>query len=426
MEEEPFQKLLRDAIGLSQDTVGPSVIRQALRRRMAAREVNDLQAYWGVLDGNSTELQELIDAVIVPETWFFRDRGAFSAAARHAVARRRAGEPVRLLSLPCSTGEEPLTMAMALFEAGLEARDFAIDAIDVSTRNLAYARRAIYGRNSFRGEDLSFRDRHFVEIEGGWRPHDVIRQQVRFQHGNILGSLAPVGTADYDILFCRNLLIYFDRDGQARALDRLHRSLATEGMLFVGPAESGLPALHGFASARLPMAFAFEKAKPGETKAASEQAPSRLARPAKPQVAAKPPTASKPASAAKPLPFARKSANAAAAAAPAPEPDRAASSLAAIEEAANEGRLAEAQAGAARHIKEFGPSPDAYYLLGLAHDAQDAAPEASANYRKALYLEPDHRKALAHLRLLLQRQGEEKAAAALGERLARIQKRSGI
>jgi chemotaxis protein methyltransferase WspC len=417
MDAGPFEKLLRDSIGLNQDTVGPSVIRQALRRRMAACEVSDLHAYWRQLDGNATELQELIDAVIVPETWFFRDREAFAAAARHAAAHRRAGDPVRLLSLPCSTGEEPFTMAMALFAEGLEARDFVIDAIDVSTRNLAYAKRAIYGRNSFRGDDLSFRARYFDEAEGGWRPHDEIRQQVRFAHGNILAGAAPLHALPYDIVFCRNLLIYFDREGQAQAIDRLHRSLAPRGMLFVGPAESGLPSLYGFASARLPMAFAFIKASAVEPAAPPARKPLR---PTKPAAVAKKAVAPK--SPPTPLPFARKTAEPAPAI---PTPDAATSSLAAIEQAANAGRLADAQVAAARHLREFGPSSEAYYLLGLAHDAQDASGEAVANYRKALYLEPDHRQALAHLRLLLQRQGEVNAANALSERLARIQKRSG-
>lgn len=419
MDSGPFEKLLRDSIGLNQDTVGPSVIRQALRRRMAACEVTDLHAYWSRLDGNPAELQELIDAVIVPETWFFRDREAFAAAARHAVLQRRAGEPVRLLSLPCSTGEEPFTMAMALFAAGLEARDFAIDAIDVSTRNLAYARRAIYGRNSFRGDDLAFRARYFDEAEGGWRPHDEIRQQVRFIHGNILGAAAPLHPLPYDIVFCRNLLIYFDREGQAQALDRLHRSLAPRGMLFVGPAESGLPSLYGFASARLPMAFAFVKASVAEPAAVPVR---KTARPAKPVPLAKPAPAARTVATPRPLPFARRAAEPVPAV---PAADASATSLAAVEEAANAGRLADALAAATRHIRDFGPSSDAYYLLGLAHDAQDASGDAVANYRKALYLEPDHRQALAHLRLLLQRQGEVGAANALTERLARIQKRSG-
>lgn len=413
METGLFQKLLRDAIGLSQDTVGPTVIRHALRRRMTACGVGDLHDYWSHLTGNPVELQELIDAVIVPETWFFRDREAFGVAARHVVEHRRPGVPFRLLSVPCSTGEEPFSMAMALFGAGLEPQDFTIDAIDVSTRNLAYAKRAVFGRNSFRGDDLAFRERFFDAVDGGWRPHASILQQVRFTLGNLLDPALLPETRPSDIVFCRNLLIYFDREGQGQALDRLNQSLAPRGLLFVGPAESGLPSLHGFASARLPMAFAFTKA-PAAPVVIPAPAKRRVVVPASTVRSGKPPSP--------PLPFAKKATPAADIA---PAPDRAAASLAAIEQAANAGRLAEAKASATRHLKEFGPSPDAFYLLGLAHDADDAAGEAIANYRKALYLAPDHRQALAHLRLLLQRQGDAGAVAALTERLARIHKRSG-
>jgi chemotaxis protein methyltransferase WspC len=109
----------------------------------------------------------------------------------------------------------------------------------------------------------------------------------------------------------------------------------------------------------------------------------------------------------------------------APSPDRADASLSEIERAADAGRLTEVHAAAERHIAEFGPSPDAFYWLGLAHDAADAAEEAMRNYRKALYLAPDHQRALAQLRLLQQRLGDHSGAKALADRLDRLAKRSG-
>ncbi|MCB4771641.1 methyltransferase, partial [Ancylobacter sp. Lp-2] len=108
----------------------------------------------------------------------------------------------------------------------------------------------------------------------------------------------------------------------------------------------------------------------------------------------------------------------------APPRDAAADSLAAVERAANEGRLAEARQAAGRHIAAFGPSAAALYLLGLACDAEGAAAEAVEAYRKVLYLAPDHHEALAHLALLLRRQGDLSGAKALGDRLRRLEKRS--
>ncbi|MGO4174983.1 CheR family methyltransferase [Bosea sp. TAF32] len=414
-----FERILREMIGLSIETVGPSVIRHALTRRMTACGQPDLEAYRRYFAENESERQELVDCVVVPETWFFRDREAFAAMARKARELRRAERPIRLLSLPCSTGEEPYSMAMALFDAGFEPKDFAIDAIDVSSRNLLLAERAVYGRNSFRGSDLAFRALYFEALDGEFRPHELVRRQVRFSLGNVLDPAHAPGRDAYDIIFCRNLLIYFDRETQAVALAVLRQALAPEGLLLVGPGESGLPSLYGFTGARLPRAFAFTKAPtPPSIETMARPAPAPQAR-HKPPVSilsgAAPPQKHRPFTA--PLRTASQ--------ASAVPPDGEATGLAAIENAANAGRLAEARIAAERHIAAFGPSAQVFYLLGLAQDADNAEEAAAGNYRKALYLAPDHRQALAHLKLLLQRRGDETGARALANRLDRLTKRSG-
>jgi chemotaxis protein methyltransferase WspC len=417
-----FEKLLRETIGLSMETVGASVIRHALKRRMTACAITDLHTYWAFVTESPSERQELVDAVIVPETWFFRDREAFGAMVRHISECRAGSRPRKLLSLPCSTGEEPYSIAMALLDAGFPDNSFQIDAIDVSSRNLVHAERAIYGKNSFRGADIAFRDRYFEACDGGFRPHDIVRRRVRFRLGNVLSAAVHPGPGPeaYDVAFCRNLLIYFDRETQGAALTRLRQMLADDGLLLVGPAESGLPPLLGFTSVRFPRAFAFIKAeaasaKPVEPPAARKPRPA----PVKPLPLPEAQAATPPRS---PRPFERK---ATPARSPVPSPNREATSLAEIERAADAGRLTEMRAAAERHIAEFGPSPDAFYWLGLAHDAADAMDDAMQNYRKALYLAPDHQRALAQLRLLHQRRGDHSGAMALAARLDRLAKRSG-
>lgn len=361
-----FERILREMIGLSSDTVGPSVVRHALARRMAACGVADLDAYRRHLVENKGERQELIDTVVVPETWFFRDREAFAAMAGKARELRRADRPLRLLSLPCSTGEEPYSIAMALFDAGFAAQDFCVDAVDVSSRNLVLAQRAIYGRNSFRGGDLGFRSRYFEMVDGDFRPHEAVRRQVRFSLGNVLDPARAPEREAHDIIFCRNLLIYFDRETQAKALAVLRQALTADGLLLVGPGESGLPSLHGFTSARLPRAFAFTKA------AATPGVPMAPPPRAKPPARRALPSSSAPVLSPKPKhrPFtAATEARPKLAAAP---PAGQAESLAEIESAANAGRLAEARAAAERHIAAFGPSAEIFYLLGLAQDADNA------------------------------------------------------
>lgn len=405
-----FEGLLQEMIGLSSASVGASVIRHALARRMAARALPDLHAYWTYLKEHRDERQELIDCVVVPETWFFRDPEAFGAMTEHLRGRER---PFRLLSLPCSTGEEPYSIAMALFDAGFAAADFTVDAIDVSTRNLAYAERAVYGRNSFRGADLAFRERHFEAFEGGFRPHDRVRQQVRFTLGNLLGPAVFTDRQHFDVVFCRNLLIYFDRETQGQALARLDGMLAAHGLLLVGPGESGLPSLHGYVSARRPRAFAFVKAAAASPvsvkpeRAAARRTTRALSAPA--MQGRRVPVPIKP--------FARRTAPVE----PVPPvPNVTGDDLTAARAAADAGLFAEARKAAERHAARYGPSAEAFYLVGLTYDAENDEAQAAGQYRKALYLAPDHREALAHLRLLLQRQGDEAGARALTRRLSRL------
>ena len=408
---DEVERLLHERIGLDAGTLGASAVGYALKQRMAACGLADPADYLHRLAAAPQEVQELVNAIVVPETWFFRDPKAFAAMVQHVLAHRAPGRPVRLVSVPCSTGEEPYSMAMALFDAGLGAADFTIDAIDISTRNLVEAERAVYGRNSFRGADLSYRARHFDEVQGGWRPHEAIRRQVRFRPGNLLEG--PLDPEPYDIVFCRNLLIYFDRATQERALGRLHRMLAPKGMLAVGSGESGLPLFHGFASLRVPMAFAFVRQDAMPPKPAVPPARLRSPAPVRQQAPAR--IAVQPVAAA-PVPVPVRAIT--------PPPDPAGASLAAIERAADAGRLGDARQAARRHLEAFGPSAGAYYLLGLACDADGAADEAVEAYRKALYLQPDHREALAQIALLMRRRGDLASARAFRDRLDRIEKRS--
>ena len=157
---------------------------------------------------SAAELQALIEAVVVPETWFFRDREAFATLGRDRARERMAADSrrdgvLRLLSLPSSTGEEPYSMAMALLDAGVPANRFRVDAVDISARALALRRR---GRVR---EELLSRPRiwrsaigHFEATPHGYRLSDSVRRQVHFQQGNLLAAdfLPGVGALRRDLL----------------------------------------------------------------------------------------------------------------------------------------------------------------------------------------------------------------------------------
>ncbi len=412
-----IEDLLRKTMGLDAASIGSSLIGQTVRSRMQSRGVPNVEDYWKYLRETPAELTELVEAVVVKETWFFRDKEPFTALVRLVLTEwlpNRPAVPLRLLSFPCSTGEEPYSMAMALLDAGLPPDRFQIDAVDISTQALEAANRAVYRKNSFRGHTRGYRERHFQPFEDGHLLNQSVRDQVRFRQGNILDHNCPMGGGIYDYIFCRNLLIYFDRPTQEKVLKTLDRLLAKSGVLFVGPVELPLVVSQGFVSAQIPMAAACRKAtaapQPQSGRGKKHQTSLSKSAARRPKSAQRQPihppllladTPTKRVTSASRKPAAH-------------EDLKMASRL------ADAGRLAEAAQICDNYIKTHGSSAQAYHLLGLVRDAEGDAIQAAEYYRKALYLEPNHYETLVHLATLAKKKGDGNSAQLLYKRAQRV------
>jgi chemotaxis protein methyltransferase WspC len=413
-----FESLLQRKIGLDPASIGTAAIARAVQVRLAACDMADPQAYLHHLRSSEAELQELVEAVVVPETWFFRHREAFATMTRMALDEWLPRHPdgvLRLLSLPCSTGEEPYSMAMALLDSGFPASRFHIDAVDVSGRALAQARRAVYGKNAFRGAELGFRDRHFEAVSDGHRLSETLRRLVQFEQDSLFDPSLLPGAELFDIIFCRNVLIYFDVETQERALRVLIRLMTAKGLLFVGPSETGLMLRPDFVSVKARMAFAFRRASGVPPMAKPE--PAHPARRSATRPAPSPTAFPKPRSPRPSVP----SPTATPTGAPAPGQG---CRLEQARRLADQGRLAEAAQHCEHHIRTEAPSAAVFCLLGVIHEANEAFAAAAEAYRKALYLDPNHYEALVHLALFHQRQGDVAGARTLNERARRLAQRS--
>lgn len=412
MNAQRFFRFLQERIGLDVESVGVAMVERALSQRCVAIQAADLDDYWVRLQQSPDEQQALIEAVIVPETWFFRYPESFSALV--GLAHKRLAElpgerPLRLLSLPCSTGEEPYSLAMALLDAGLSPLDFHIDGIDISPTSVAKGVKGSYGRNSFRGSELSFRERHFHVCDDGHQLDQKVRRQVSLSVGNVLDPALASRNGQYDFVFCRNLLIYFDLATQQRVFEVLKRLAQPQGVLFIGPAEGSLLARLGMRPLGIAQSFAYVRQ--------AADAPPAPALPIKP--VAQPITPSRPT----PIPAWPVRATGPA---PAPVQPRESESelLAAIARQANAGDSSQARASCQRYLRQFAPTAQVYYWLGLLSDTEGDAQQALTHYRKALYLEPQHPEALLHLATLLAAQGDDVGARRLQERAARVGRES--
>jgi chemotaxis protein methyltransferase WspC len=398
--------LLRQTIGLDVATVGVGIIERAVKRRLSATNLRDDSEYAQLLQSSDTEWRRLVETVVIPETFFFRYPHSYDSLRQIAEDRFRFGNrEMRVLSVPCSTGEEPYSIAMTLLDAGLSLMNVQIDAIDISAHLLATARLGLFGRNSFRGVELEFRDRYFQQTKAGLQLCDRVRQCVNFAQGNVLEERCLAASEPYDFIFFRNLLIYFDPEAQRQALKSLRQYLRADGILYVGSAETSLLAQHGFISAKLAMAFAFRKHEPVLFPTLPKP---RTAKVRRTEVAHKPVRA-----------IAKKAVFDVAT----PE-NKLILDLAFAEQLADKGEFREAVEICEVSLREEGPSARAFHLLALIRDSVGDQQQASEYYRKALYLEPDHYDALIHLALLKDKSGDNAGAKTLKNRARRVLERT--
>ena len=201
---------------------------------------------------------------------------------RPAPPGRAPERVVRILSIPCAGGEEPYSMAMALADAGVAPASFRIEGVDLSNVALERAAAGRYTRNAFRGGDLAFQQRHFSRHGDEYQISDALRAQVSFSQGNLLAFDSAAGAGRYDVVFCRNLLIYFDEATTAAAIAVLRALLADDGMLLAGYAEVPAFCRNGFAPLRVPGAFALQKEQAGAAPQAAGRAARRRRRARKP------------------------------------------------------------------------------------------------------------------------------------------------
>jgi chemotaxis protein methyltransferase WspC len=386
------ETLLANHAGFSADLIGRGILERAvakLAQRAGAAIGPDLLAR---LESLGQEWRQLLDDLVVPETWFFRDREPFLFLASH-LRRQPPLAASNILSIPCSTGEEPYSIAMTLLEAGLAPRQFTIHAADLSAAAIERARRAEYGKSSFREETDIPMGKYFTVTPQGWRLCETVKRLVQFRQANLMNPLELSPGGPFDVIFCRNVLIYMHEEARQRVLASLRAALAEDGILFTGYSEVAICLQAGFRPVEHARAFACRK---------------RLAAAAssRPQAQAK-----------KPPPRARRMP------APAHAP-RAALTLDAARRLADQGELEAAAAACEELIREGRAEAEVYYLLGLISQVADHLDRAEQLFEKALYLDPVHYESLVGMSLLSKSRGNEARHQIFRRRAERSARRS--
>ena len=251
---EVFASLLKSRSGL---VIGPDKL-YLLETRLASilkqERLNDLShlADRLRLPGNDALARQVVEEMTTNETFFFRDDKPFAHFRAQALpqlhAKRAANVPLRIWSAACSSGQEAYSVAMIITECRASIADRRADIVgtDLARSQVTRAREGLFSQFEVqRGLPVQMLMRHFRKDDAGWRINDALRAMVQFREWNLLGDLRPLG--QFDVVFCRNVLIYFDLPTKTRALEAIAGQMAPDGMLYLGGAETVLGVTSRFA-----------------------------------------------------------------------------------------------------------------------------------------------------------------------------------
>ena len=424
-----------EAIGLESSVLGSTVFRQSVGRRLQARQAGTLPEYIILLDSESTELQALVEELVVRESWFFRHAHAFELLRQHAVSTMAdRHKPYRVLSIPCAGGEEPYSIVMSLREAGLDFHQFQVEAADISETALRTAQEGNYRPRSVRVVAHAVLDRYFQASDQSVEVLPEIRQAVRFARANIIEAPSVLPGDAFDAVFCRNLLIYLTPTSRQRVMQNVDQWLSPSGLFFVGHAEMLREFEERFEPVQERGAFAYRR----RTEFGGVNSGSLLVTSATPHLGDEtslrihPLTASSKGrfgnhiqtaapidSSSAQKAFIVKSRSSPSPTANAALPDELNRR---ISQLSSEARHREA-IEVCQQLLQKGPSSQVYHILGMVFHAAGSYDEAEQALERAVYLDPHHEEALLALALLARRRGDAQLANRFEQRSQRAHDR---
>jgi chemotaxis protein methyltransferase CheR len=239
-----FRDVIHERLGLLYEPHQFDQLADRLAPLIVERGFDSFMDYYYLLkySGDAAEWLKVMDALAVQETYFWREIDQLRAVVDcvvPALAQNLRGRPLRIWSIPCATGEEPLTIAMLLSEGGWFDRvPIEIVASDASPAGLARAEKGRYGQRSFRNLPPAMRDKYFTAHEHDWSVLPDLRQRIMYNMVNLMDEEAVARHASAPIIFCRNVFIYFSDRSIRRALSVFEREMPSPGYLCVGASES--------------------------------------------------------------------------------------------------------------------------------------------------------------------------------------------
>lgn len=389
---DPIKQLIENYCGINYELIGKASLESLVKNRRAFFKLPSDDDYFNLLLTSRDEFNNFVEGLLIPETWFFRDTNPFIHLNTFSNQFDKNRTFLRILSIPCATGEETYSIAITLINSGWSPTNFSVYGVDISQKFIDIAQEGIYSKKSFYPQDPCDKSKYFDQINNQFSIKNDVRRAVHFMHGNIIDSTLFNNAPPFHAIFARNILIYFSIEARKKVLANLDRLLLPNGLLFLGHADNISLLSDKFKPTGHPSAFVFEKSTTATREYKHPITQITLPRKQRSLLSPTSPTSSAPNL----------------------------NLLEKAQELANLGLFQQAETYCNDCINSHGPSPDVYFLLGQIFAAQNNLDSAEHAYKKTIYLDNNHIDALFQLELLYLTKGDNEQAKILHDRLIRV------
>ena len=240
---ELFRKVIYDESGITFSATNRSILDSRIKELLRKKNMSTPQEYYALITKSTEEMKEMLDAVTTNLTRFFRNQPHFDAFINYVIpqiieykkSKNSFDKTIKIWSAGCSTGEEPYTLAMIMKEITPLGWDFQITASDISLKCLMTAQTGFYADNKIDGIPENYLQKYFTKVDGGYQVNKDLQAKIKFDYHNLKNDS---GARNLDVVFCRNVLIYFDEPAQLKVIDNFWNSMAAHSYLYIGHSES--------------------------------------------------------------------------------------------------------------------------------------------------------------------------------------------
>ncbi len=240
---ELFRKVIYDESGITFSATNRSILDSRIKELLRKKNMSTPQEYYALITKSTEEMKEMLDAVTTNLTRFFRNQPHFDAFINYVIpqiieykkSKNSFDKTIKIWSAGCSTGEEPYTLAMIMKEICPMGWDFQITASDISLKCLMTAQTGFYADNKVDGIPENYLQKYFTKVDGGYQVSKDLQAKIKFDYHNLKNDS---GARNLDVVFCRNVLIYFDEPAQLKVIDNFWNSMAAHSYLYIGHSES--------------------------------------------------------------------------------------------------------------------------------------------------------------------------------------------